>query len=150
MPLRDGRSTGEEMKVSALAAGSVASGDPPASPPLSPAISTQWQREPSRGPQGVVDLWDITPWTGGLCDLGGTAGPLCAITCLQGAWAKVCIINMLVPARPSPALVVLPHRGCCQQCLSAKGFGWAVGDWGGLHSDLHPSIRLWHLGGSGS
>lgn len=62
MPLRDGRSTGEEMKVSALAAGSVASGDPPALPPSSPAISTQWQEEPLRGPQGVVDLWDNPPW----------------------------------------------------------------------------------------
>lgn len=57
MPLRDGRSTGEEMKVSALAAGSVASGDPPAPPPLPPAISTQWQKEPSQVLRGL--------WTSG-------------------------------------------------------------------------------------
>lgn len=51
------------MKVSALAAGSAASGDPPAMPPLlsSQLFSTVWQEEPSRDPQGDVDGWDRTP-----------------------------------------------------------------------------------------
>lgn len=52
MPLRDGRSTGEEMKVSALAAGSVASGDPPALPSILPSHLHSMAGRAFKGPSG--------------------------------------------------------------------------------------------------
>lgn len=149
MPLRDGRSTGEKMKVSALAAGPVASGDPPAPPARSRPAPRSGRRSLRGVLGGCAPLGRNSP-DGGLCDLGGTAGlsvppPACGVRG-QGLY-----YSQAVPARPSPASAGrLPHRGCCQQRLSAKGSGGPWGGWGGLHNDLHPSIRLWHLGGSGS
>lgn len=137
------------MKVSALAAGSRPQGTllqplhPPSHSPLCVRKSLQG---------ALRGMWTSgTGFLPGLCDLGGQLGLSVQITCLQGTWAKVCIINMLVPACPSPTLAVLPHLGC-QQCLSACTEWWVgSGGRGGLRSDLHPSISgTWEGVGAGA
>lgn len=73
------------MKVSTLAAGSVASGDPPIPPLSSPAIlHSVWQEQPSRGPQERCGPLG-TGLPAGLCELGGQLSLSVLITCLQGA-----------------------------------------------------------------
>lgn len=140
------------MKVSALAAGSVASGDPPATPrPHLPSHSPLCGKKSLQGAlRGMRTSGTGLP--AGLCDLGGQLGLSVLITCLQDAWAKVCI-NMLVPGCLSlPHLVCPPPCvGCRQQCLSAQGLQWAVGGQGGLRSDLHPLISgTWEGVGAGA
>lgn len=140
------------MKVSALAAGSVASGDPPATPPPAPIFSAILHcvaRRAFKGPSGGMR----TSGTGlpeGLCDLGGQLGLSVLITCLQDAWAKVCI-NMLVPGcLPSPTLFVLPH--VLAAVSSAYRQRASSGQWGAragcavtsIHSSLAPG-REWEL-----
>ena len=73
------------MKVSALAAESVASGDPPI-PPLSSSavLHSVWQEEPSRGPRGRCGPRG-TGFPAGLCELGGQLDLSVSLNCLQGA-----------------------------------------------------------------
>lgn len=105
-----------------------------------------------RSLQGALrGMW--TSGTGlpaGLCDLGGQLGLSVLITCLQGAWAKVCIINMLVPG-----CLCLPHLVCPPPCWlsisSAQGLRWTVGGRRWLRSDLHPFISgTWEGVGAGA
>lgn len=143
MPLRDGRSTGEErLKCPLWQPVGGLRGPSPVAPLASPAsLHPVWQKEPSRGPQerGGSLGTGLPP---GLCELGGQLGLSVQLTCLRGAWAK--------DYYHAGGGLSLPCFGCRQQGLSAQGGGRAVGGQGWLHSDLHPSIRLWHLGGSGS
>lgn len=79
----------------------------------------------------------------GLCDLGGQLSLSVPITCRQGARAKVCIINMLVAACPSPTLAVVSIA--CQH--RATGGQWGA-QAGCTMTSIHPSLapeREWEL-----
>lgn len=140
--LRDGRSTGGERGKCPL----WQPGQWPRGTLLhssSPAIlHSVWQKEPLRGPQGRYGSLE-TGLPTGLCDLGGQLGLSVLITCLQGSWAKVCIINMLGAACPSPTLAVVSiacqHRA--EGGLQGTGASCTV-------TSIHPSLapgREWEL-----
>lgn len=86
----------------------------------------------------------------GLCDLGGQLGLSVPITCLQGAWAKVCI-NMLVPAcLPLPHLVYPSPPWLLSAVPNSTGAPVGSGDQGGdcAVTSIHPSLapgRKWEL-----
>lgn len=105
-----------EMKVSALAAGSMASGDPPIPPLSSPAILHSVE-EPQGALGGDVDLRGQDSLQG-CVSLGGSWASLCRLTACRVPRSKVCINNMLVAACSSPDLAVVSTR-------------WWVGGWWG-------------------
>lgn len=103
--------------------------------------------------QGTLrGMWTArTGLPAGLCDLGGQLGLSVPITCLQGAWAKVCI-NMLVPAcLPLPHLAYPPPAWLLSEVPIGTGALMGSGGQGGLRSDLHPSISgTWEEVGAGA
>ena len=63
------------------------------------------------------------------------------ITCLQGAWAKVYIINMLVAACPSLTLAVVSIA--CQHRATGGQWGARAGC---TMTSIHPSVSgTWDL-----